>query len=353
MKRKNIIGIITFFVLVFFIVIMSFNKVKLYYIPDNEIKYYTGQKSESDINTIWCGTFQIAWNELIDYVGNDIKFENNDNEFINKLNKRNFTKDMLSKDDYYVKIGKTTSSLKDEIIKDVKNKFGKNKNIFLNQFDFSNSNGITIYSILNKKFEFLEKFDTYSSVIYGDTSKNVRCFGIKDESNKELYKNVEIIYYENTWEHYGIKLKTKNDEEVILYKTSLQGSFEEIYDEMLNYEKIYNDSKIFRENDYLIVPCVNLNCEINYKELCNQIIENTNGMYIDAAIQTVQFEMNEKGGFLSSQAIIKNDYISGIQDKSRRFNFCQPSCYLFLKEKDKNKPYFALKLNIEFLDVVE
>lgn len=261
--------------------ILFLKKTVKIYIPQNSKPVlYIGAKGESDIDTIWCGTFQLAWNELIEKLGKNVEFENYNSELANKLNEKKFTKDMLSEDSYYIKVGNTSPNLKQEIIRDIKNKFGNKKSQFLDNIDFENPNGIIIYTALSKKFEFLEEFDDLESMLYGNSGKKVRHFGITSESDKKLYKNVEIMFYE--WKdkqlECAVKLKTKEDEEIILAKINNKENFDEIYNYILELENNYEDSKELREEDLLWIPYINLNFSINYDELCGKEIKNTRKM---------------------------------------------------------------------------
>lgn len=76
--------------------------------------------------------------------------------------------------------------------------------------------------------------------------------------------------------------------------------------------------------------------------------KNENGLYIANALQNVKFSLNEKGGNLTSESGIKSEYMS-VVEKARYFYF-NDEFVLFMKEKDKELPYFALK--IDNLDVL-
>ncbi len=279
MKRKKFRLLLI--IVICIIGILFFKKTVKIYIPQNSKPVlYSGAKGESDIDTIWCGTFQLAWNELIEKLGKNVEFENYNSELANKLNEKKFTKDMLSEDSYYIKVSNTSPNLKQEIIRDIKNKFGNKKSQFLDNIDFENPNGIIIYTALSKKFEFLEEFDDLESMLYGNSGKKVRHFGITSESDKKLYKNVEIMFYE--WKdkqlECAVKLKTKEDEEIILAKINNKENFDEIYNYILELENNYEDSKELREEDLLWIPYINLNFSINYDELCGKEIKNTRKM---------------------------------------------------------------------------
>ena len=65
---------------------------------------FTGELGNTDTNSVWVGTFQIAWNEFMNRVGDNIKFEDGPSILADELNKKTFTKDMISSEDYYVRV---------------------------------------------------------------------------------------------------------------------------------------------------------------------------------------------------------------------------------------------------------
>lgn len=50
----------------------------------------TGEISYIDFNTLWTGSFQLAWNELKTKIGQDIIFEDNNSKILEELNKEIF-----------------------------------------------------------------------------------------------------------------------------------------------------------------------------------------------------------------------------------------------------------------------
>lgn len=127
----------------------------------------------------------------------------------------------------------------------------------------------------------------------------------------------------------------KTDYQIVIYLTQ--------YEEMLSKATLYTGKKhLEREKDRLRIPFIKVNADINYDELCNKYIKGTNA-YIDQAIQTVDFELNNYGGFVKSEALIDVYECMSIEEQ-REFNFTN-TFVLFMKEKDKGTPYFALLVN--------
>ena len=68
--------------------------------------------------------------------------------------------------------------------------------------------------------------------------------------------------------NFAIKLKTKDKEEVILYKTTEKNkSFEENYNEITEQQSNYSGKNTFEKEDILRIPFIKVNDEINYDEL--------------------------------------------------------------------------------------
>lgn len=308
---------------------------------------FTSTIEEGDIDTIWVGTFQLVWNEFMDnYVKGNVEFTDGESKLAKELNKKSFTKEMLDENDYYIEQGLTNKQLQERILTNVKNKFNitEDSDILKNieEIKFENRlNHYTLYAMLNKNFTFYKPFDLipYTSK-FNNGEKEVKYFGIED--TKGLEENIKVMFY-NGDNDFGVTLNTQENEEVILYRTENKGTFEELYEEMLQKEEIYTGSKEFRTIDEIKVPYIELNKDINYSELCNREIKGS-GIYIDKAIQSVKFNLTEKGGNLISEAINAAIIESAIDSDARKFYFTD-TFVLFLKEKDKEKPYFALMVN--------
>ena len=299
---------------------------------------YNSNRIYEDINTMWVGSFQLAWNEFMDNViGGEVKFENKESGLLNELNEKNFTKDNINEDDYYIKVGKTTPELKETILDDLEKKFNMTDRSILNDINFENKdNTYTIYSILNKEFEFLLPFDTVTENSFKNSEEKFEYFGIEAGTSEELNNNVNVLFY-NSNEDFAVTLNTKENEEVILYRTNNKDTFENTYNSLK--EKSDENSK-FNENDELKIPVINMDMVISYDELCGKYISGTNGMYISNALQNVKFNLNKFGGNLTSESYIEETYFSDYE-VGRQFYFTD-RFYIFLKEKDKDMPYMAL-----------
>jgi len=339
-------NIIVFLVIIIFFSGFAYAVTKIYEkhkVNNQNIPTYLENVGENNMNKLWIGTFQLVWNEYSNNViSNKIEFEDGESILVDELNKQLFDVTMISESDYYIKVGITSEDLKKEIIHDINDKFGISKIPILNEISFKNEQNqkiYTLFALLFKKFNFIHPFDQLYPEQFSD-DKMVKYFGINNASSEELNENVKILFYNND-KDFAVSLKTKENEEIIMYCNDDNKTFNELYNEIYKKESMYLENKNFSKNDEIKIPYITLDTTINYGELCGRAIKNTN-IYISSAIQKVMFELNERGGNLKSEAALKDAYLSA-NDGSRYFYFNRPFV-LFLKEADKQTPYFALKI---------
>lgn len=328
---------------------------------------FTSEISTMDSNKVWVGTFNLVWNDLMnDVIGGKIEFEDGYSELANELNKQTFTSKELNSNSYFKIHGEENYELRDKIINGIKTKFNETSNIVDRCNWEKRENGYVLYAMLKKEFNYLEKFPTLSDGFFGskeekesyaslneqDFLKNiVKYFGIDPTTGQEASKNIEVLFY-NSESDFAVKLKTQEGQEVYLYRTTGEGkSFEENYQEMLDKQSKFTGEKVWNKNDCLKIPFIKINDEINYDELCGKYIKGTD-WYIEQALQTIDFELNNYGGSVKSEALIEMTKC-GIFDDCRKFIF-DDDFILYLKEEDKQKPYFALKVdNMDVLVTAE
>ena len=303
---------------------------------------FTSKISTLDTNKVWVGTFNLVWNDLMnDVIGGKIEFEDGPSQLADELNKQLFTVDQLNPNSYFKIHGVATQDFRSQIENGIKQKFNENSEV-LDRVEWGNPDVYVLYAMLKKQFNYLEGFPTLKENTFGDSEEKVKYFGIEPDTLQTSSKNVEILFY-NSKEDFAIKLKTKEKEEVYLYRTSGENkSFEENYQEMLDKQAQYTGDKNWNEKDVLNIPFIKISDEINYDELCGRMIKGT-GSYIRQALQTVDFELNNYGGSVKSEALIEV-LKNAVSTTNREFIY-NDDFILYLKEEDKEKPYFALKVD--------
>ena len=292
---------------------------------------YQSTLDENTINNLWVGTLDLAWKELEDKIGlNKIELEGEMPQIANDLNESTFSKEMLNPNDYKINVERTVT------------------------------NGYKIDATLNKELNFLESFDNFNDYkwTFGNSEEYIKYFGINNASSEKMNKNVEILFYNKLnngsllSNDIAIKLKTKEGDEIILYRTDDKKSFDEYYEDIKAKTKNYKGHTEFSKDDELRIPYVKVNGMINYNQLYDKKIKNSKGLYIYDVIQNVNFNLNERGCNLSSKATMVTEYMGIGQDT--KYCYFQDTFIIFMKEANSDKPYFALKVdNNDILEKIE
>ena len=251
-------------------------------------------------NRIWVGTFQIVWNELTDnIVKRTIKFADFNSKMANNLNKREFKKSDISNNSYYTKSGSISPKLREEIENSIKEKFNETSDI-LHLIDWTpNPSKILVYAMLKKDFRFIEAFDKLTPQTFGNNKKTaVNYFGIDENSDPKLYKNVEIMFY-NSNNDFAVKLFTKENDIVMLYRTNDDKTFDKYYTDLRRKSQFNFKTREFKQDDKLRIPDINLYQQTSFSELENHPIKGSD-FVIGDTIETIDFKMNNEGVELKS-----------------------------------------------------
>lgn len=115
---------------------------------------------------------------------------------------------------------------------------------------------------------------------------------------------------------------------------------------MENAEK-YTGSHSFSEQDTLQVPNISLNIIENIDDLTGRGFLYSDGTEheITQAMQSIQFELDEKGGAIKSEAGMMVDKLA-INDNEEKREFIVDNTFtIFLKENNKDLPYFAATIS--------
>lgn len=353
-KRIIIISCICLIILGGIIYFMGNNKVKD--IPLTKgITIVPTMDDKINTDSSWCSTFQLVWNDMKnEIVKTDVVF-NPQLEMVENLNKESFTEDMLS-DEYYFKIyGFKNLELKEKIQNGIKEKFNQTSDI-LDDFDWNNdalddptSSDIRryfFYTMLYREFEYKSKFSVLDNAKFGEY-EDIKYFGVNKNSKEAVRKQIEVLFY-NSKDDFAVKIKTKDNDEVIFYKNPEGETFKEIYDSMMKKTNEYEESRDFSEKDFFMAPILSFNVKREYKELANKKFNTADGniAMIEKAIQSIKFSLDETGGKVKSEAGVDSWKTTSMaeEEKTRYFNV-NDTFALFLKEEKRNVPYLALRVD--------
>lgn len=303
-------------------------------------------------NRVWVGTFQLVWNDFMDYiVKGPVVFENEKSPLAKQLNKQKFKADMLNENSYYKAYGAISPELKTQIESGIKEKFNETSDI-LNSLDWNPApEKYLVYAMLKKDFKFITAFDKLKPARFGNSRAKVEYFGIDKNSDEILDKTVHVLFY-NSVDDFAISINTQTDDILYLYRTSDDKPFDKLYSDMNMKKAGYTGFRAFNEKDVLKVPNLSLFKEQSYPQLCNKPIKNTK-MMISDAMQTVDFKMDNEGVKLKSEAAIAT-VMSALpvfeKPQPRKF-YLDDTFVLFLQEGGKKLPYFALRVNdVDFVN---
>ena len=237
-----------------------------------------------------------------------------------------------------------------------------------------------IYSMLLKNFPFIAQFDNLPNDYFNKIeTQKYKYFGFmkdvqyqdwdSDENKDKLEGTIESLFYAND-DDFALKITDKNDkEEMILYLTDSNASFEQLYSEIKEKslkKKEYTQNRtkddiqkhpnaIISFVNYYKIPYLHIDRTMSFdKELANKDIKgkdyknNKKDIWVILqTLQTVKFDMDNKGARLKSEAAISMMQGAMYVEKKiylEDFYYFDRPFVLFLKEKGKDKPYFAVRI---------
>ena len=299
-------------------------------------------KIEKGKNIVYCSTFQMAWNQLYRDVIKDTIEINDAPDYVSKLNLLINSPAGVSEDAYIAVAGIVKDNVIDKTHKLLKEKFAVNLFDLIGHLNFS-SNDIFAFSYLYKNLPFEEVFEKINghSFEFGGRKSIVKAFGI-NEDNERLREMVRVLYvdYKNH-DQFVISLKTKSStDEVVISTLPPEETLGKTYLKIRKYfEKNYTDdftSRVLGRKLILVIPKVDFNVKYYYNKLENKSILNKNfkEYFINMAIQSVRFKMNEKGVVLTSYSFI-------MAAKGESFPLIvNGPFFIYLRDKNSDFPYF-------------
>lgn len=367
-KKRKILIIFGILIILFIIVFVVINKANIFSQKVTKLQSVEGITVVPTMNdtitadSSWCGTFQLVWNDMKnEVVKKDVIF-NPQLDMVKNLNKEDFNETMLSEDYYYKIYGLKSLALKEQIENGIKEKFNQTSNI-LNDFNWSeseldNPNNPNVrryffYTMLYRKFEFLQEFDKLDNGKFGNKYKDVQYFGIDENIENSVGNQITVLYY-NSKDDFAIIVNTKTDDEVIFCKSPNGSNFNEIYENMNNESNKYTGSRSFKNVDEFKAPNLEFDEKKEYTELANKEFKTADPYYdtaeIQKAIQTIKFSLDEKGGEIKSEAAIDmtasvTSVVSKPKADEPRYFYVDDTFAIFLREKGKTKPYFAGRID--------
>ena len=298
-------------------------------------------------NLIYCSTFQLAWNELSEFMNGEVTLKNpaiTTARAVQTLNKKEFTKTLLDENSYIALADLVGNGIVEKIVKDLRERFQEKT-----KFDFSglDPSDILAYSFLLKVLAFEQKFDEIQTLEFNGTP--VQAFGtkVRRDSPHKLLSQIRILHYKDDNE-FTICLKTKSNQidsdYIILAMLEPRDTFKETLDAVNMGTPGDEIGHRIRERERLEIPKIFFDQIQGFNELCGRkiLIDGKESEYFIAqALQAIKFELNEEGAKLRSEAVISaRKCCMSFEEKPRNFIFDKPFL-VCLKQKESDPPYFV------------
>lgn len=319
---------------------------------DSKINVIPTAVSKIDKNTIWCSTFQLLWKDFqYDILENNFEY-NKENQIIKDLISSNNEIEDLLEEDFYKIVGKATVQLKEKIENDIKERFNEKSDILKDLIfdEDADTNNILLYAMLKKDFPFKYQFEDLGTDTFGKFQPNVEYFGMDLYSkNAKFFKQqVRVLFYNNA-NDFAIMIRSQAGTNVVLYRNRENKNFTETFSDILT-KTSKNKNYELNSEDRIKIPKLQIDIKKSYEELIDEkFIKNSdkNIYTIQKALQTINLELNEKGGKVKSEAALEVRFKSAVfkpYKETRYFDF-NDTFYMFLLEGSKQKPYLAVRIS--------
>jgi len=162
-------------------------------------------------NVLWCGTFQLAWNEICTLAGGQVKFAPPEPPMAAALNRKEMTATDLDEASYVAEAGYVRDGICDHIKRLMQRKFHHAPSVgALPEPGERRPQDIVAYSYLWKNLDFPTEFER-ADVPLGFGEAKVDCFGMGPykPGHEKMAEQISILDYDNK-DDFVIELKTKS-----------------------------------------------------------------------------------------------------------------------------------------------
>ncbi|HEX4131393.1 MAG TPA: hypothetical protein VGG64_04520 [Pirellulales bacterium] len=329
-------------------------------VPASELRYtdvlpHGNGAIESGRSYVYCATFQLTWDELRKLSGDAPVRLMGDPPLAAVLNDHRFDRADLSPADYLAMSGRVNQGIVAEIRQAVATRFPR---ATLKVSEAATSDGLYLYTYLDKLMPFAEKFDRVAAIPFqaGGETAGVAAFGIEgfyssSKRGRALAKQLSVLDYRGE-DDFILRLNTTaKEDELILAKVAPHATLSEtvaaVEQRIKEARKAVKwpgaEEFLYQPHDEepLKIPIVSLAIDREYAELMDRPIENREltGLPIVQARQRVLFHLDERGARLESNAwsAVKSEQTN----RPRKYVFDKPFL-LYVKKAGDHTPYFAL-----------
>lgn len=304
-----------------------------------------------DSSILWCGTFQLAWNETCALVEEDLHFQGTEPAMVGMLNQRSFTRERLDKESFVAVAGFVKDDIFGQIDRQLRDTFkGRATPHYIPPKSLTpRPQDIVAYAYLFKNLEFPVPFERLGQpLVFGTTA--VPCFGIGEEpkaGHAKMLEQVLIPDYQ-TADDFIVELKTKATQDRFLLAkvppaATLAATIKAVQSRMANATPV--PAQLY---DILKVPKLNFDVTREYQELENLqlVVQNPHiarDLQIVSALQNIRFQLDEQGVRLRSESHISFGCAArAAPPPARHVMVFDKPFLMLLQRRDADMPYFAL-----------
>jgi hypothetical protein len=294
-----------------------------------------------DRNCVFTCSFNLAWNRLTELLKGDRVQVQPPTPLADYLNKREFTKSVMSESAWLADAVVVKPGTADKAISEINDRLRtKFKDPLLLEADVPSSDLIEIiaWAYFEKNLEFPAPFEGAYSLVFHGAGRNdeVIAFGFSGKTGNS--GRGSITYVGQNASEFIVSLDTRDpDDELILALVEPRDTLRATYDKITELVSLKNELPLSAA-DELMVPKINVQLRHDYQELLGKIIMQ-DGAIIMQARTTLQFVLDEFGARVKSLSSVTG--VKSAAPAPLRLVFDRPFM-IIMKERRSPLPYFAV-----------
>jgi hypothetical protein len=301
-----------------------------------------------DENVLWCGTFQLAWNEVCGLAGGKLQFRDKAPDGVEVLNRKTFERGNLDDASFVALAGYVRDGIVERIGRALQEKFNGQASPVLASFPaVTRPQDMVVYAYLFKNLEFPVPYERGQTPVKFD-GKSVACFGMGPEykPGREPMAQQTLINDYVSRDDFVVELKTKSEgDRLNLAKVKPARTLAETVAAVA--KRTTGAGAVTAEPaDVLVVPKLNFDVTRRYAELEGlHLVPTATGMAEDLtllrALQNVRFQMDEKGVRLRSEAHMSFGCSAAYSPPPKHEMIFDKPFLIMMVRKGATQPYFA------------
>jgi len=302
------------------------------------IEPYIQAEIDKENNTVYCASFQMAWQNLRDsIIKNDIVLRKGP-LYLNHLNAYD-SEGIIDRNYLLVKSGIVHSNIEKEIDSELKLRFNRT-------FDLPShigENDLVTFSYFRKEVNFYsalsDEFDKDEILKFNNNQVNF--FGLKYGWANPTYKKQLKIHDYLSDDDFIFQIGTeKNEDEVFFCKIEPKETLEKTYNSVMARVGLGRISYV-EEFDQIRIPFINLRSIKHFTDIENKKILNKGfrKYKFGQAIQFIDFNLTDKG--IALETLAYELAYESVMDVEKKLLFNKPFL-IIMKQKNSEKPYFLL-----------